>query len=361
MASQQLPSGFVPESKSSRLRSSAADEALGATGIDVVCIGHAIFDRLAHVDAATLEAAGVEPNAMTLVGTEKIERIVQLVDDWVQVAGGSAANTAVGLASLGDRPTFVGSVGHDTLGAEYELDLQAAGVRCVLSHSGAGLPTGQCLVLVTSDSGRTMATNLGAGVVIDVEAVDRAEVETAAAVYIEGYLLDSPGTFDALRRLVELAKRSGALVALSLSDPFLVERHGGALNELVDDNVDVLFANEEEARRFTRAEDLPRALDALERPGRVVAVTLGARGAVLLDGSQRARVAAWSVGPVDDTTGAGDLFAAGVLHGIVHGAPLEIAGRLGALAAAEVVSHLGAQPQVSLRSLAVQAGLADPF
>jgi sugar/nucleoside kinase (ribokinase family) len=337
------------------------DEELGRREIDVVCIGHAIVDRVAHADAPTIEAAGVEPGAMTLVDGEQIARIAELVGDWVQVAGGSAANTAVGLASLGAHPAFVGSVGHDLLGAEYELDLGSVGVRCVLSHSAVDLRTGQCLVLVSFDSGRTMATNLGAGVFIDVEAVEQAFVGNPAAVYVEGYLLDSPGTSAALERAVELATSGGGFVALSLSDPFLVERHAEFLNEIVEDEVDLLFANEEEARRFTGAGDLSGALDALERPGLMAAVTLGARGAVLLNGGERAVVQAPPVGRVDDTTGAGDLFAAGVLYGIVRGAPLETAGRLGALAAGEVVSHLGAQPQVSLHSLALQAGLAEPW
>jgi sugar/nucleoside kinase (ribokinase family) len=326
-----------------------------------VCIGHAIVDRLAHVDAATVLASGVEPGSMTLVDESQISKIVRLVAEWVQVAGGSAANTAAGLASLGDRPRFVGSVGADALGDSYEADLTGVGVECVLGRDAAGRGTGQCLVLVTTEPARTMATNLGAGVVIDLEAVERADVAQAAAVYIEGYLLDSPGTLVAMRRAVELARASGGLVALSLSDPFLVERHGEALKRLVEADVDVLFANEEEARRFTGAEDLSGALRALERPGLLTAVTLGPEGAVLLNGTERAEVKAWSVGPVDDTTGAGDLFAAGVLHGLVHGARLEVAGRLGALAAAEIVSHLGAQPRISLRELASRTGLAGPF
>ena len=252
-------------------------------------------------------------------------------------------------------------MGRDLLGAEYEIDLGSVGVRCVLSRGAADLCTGQCLVLVSLDSGRTMATNLGAGVVIDAEAVEQVFAGTRAALYIEGYLLDSPGTFAALERAVELAKVGGGFVALSLSDPFLVERHGEVMNEIVEGKVDLLFANEEEARRFTGAGDLSGALAALERPGLTAAVTLGRQGAVLLSGGERAVVEAPPVARVDDTTGAGDLFAAGVLYGIVRGAPLETAGRLGALAAGEVVSHLGAQPLVSLRSLAVAAGLTEPW
>jgi len=327
---------------------------------EVLCIGHAIVDQLAHVEAGTIDAAGVEPGAMTLVDRDRIAGISDLVGGWLQVAGGSAANTAAGIASLGGSPAFVGSVGRDSLGASYDLDLGALGVRCVLSHNADDLGTGQCLVLVTPDSRRTMATYLGAGVVIDPEAVERAGAGTTAIVYLEGYLLDSPGTYAALERAVALAKGAGALVALSLSDPFLVERRGGRLNELVDrGDVDLLFANEEEATRLTGAEDLSGALDALERLDLVASVTRGAHGAVILSGSERAWIEARPVEHVDDTTGAGDLFAAGVLYGLVRGASLEVAGHLGALAAGEVISHLGAQPQVSLRSLAVEAGLVE--
>jgi len=298
---------------------------------------------------------------MTLVDGEQIALITTLVDEWLQMAGGSAANTAAGLASLGGRPTFVGSVGGDPLGTGYDLDLGSLGVRCVLSRSTVGLGTGQCLVLVTPDSKRTMATNLGAGVVIDVEAVEQADVSAAAVVYLEGYLLDSPGTYSAHQLAMEQARSAGALVALSLSDPFLVERHRGLLSELVDGAIDVLFANEEEALRLTETESLSGALDALTLPGLMAAVTLGERGAVVVDGGERVWVDAHSVGRVDDTTGAGDLFAAGFLYGIVRGAPLEKAGRLGALAAAEVISHLGAQPKFSLRSLAMEVDLVEPW
>jgi sugar/nucleoside kinase (ribokinase family) len=338
---------------------------LSATGPDgqpaeVVCIGHAIVDRLAHVDEDTIEAAGVEPGAMTLVDGARIAAIAELVTDWHQAAGGSAANTAAGVASLGGRPAFVGSVGRDSLGAGYERDLEAMGVRCTLSRGAVDVATGQCLVLVTADSRRTMATSLGAGVAIDVGTVERAGVGAASVLYLEGYLLDSPGTYAARERAVELAKSAGVLVALSLSDPFLVERYGEVLNRLVDRDVDLLFANEEEALVLTGAQDLDETLAALARPGLVAAVTLGAKGAVLVSGSERYRVEAYPVARVDDTTGAGDLFAAGVLYGIVRGAALETAGRLGALAAAEVISHLGAQPLVPLASLAAAAGLVEP-
>jgi sugar/nucleoside kinase (ribokinase family) len=334
---------------------------MAALGLDIVCIGHAIVDRLARVEDGVLVSAGIERGAMTLVDEAQIAAIESLVPEWVQVAGGSAANTAVGLASFGEVPTFVGSVGDDLLGAEYESYLEAVGVHCVLSHGSADLSTGQCLVLVDDESGRSMATNLGSGVVIDVEAAELGCADGPVVVYIEGYLLDSPETAAAVERAAELAKGGDGLVALSLSDPFVVERHHELLRSLVESKVDLLFANGEEARCFTGAPDVMAALDALEVMELTCAVTLGEHGAVILSGGERAIIEARPVERVEDTTGAGDLFAAGVLHGIVRGAPLETAGRLGALAAAEIISHLGAQPRTPLRALAEQSGLGGPW
>lgn len=326
-------------------------------GTDVLCIGHALVDRLAHVEPAVVSKAGLNHGAMSLVDGERAAGIAGLVDGWRQVSGGSAANTAAGIASLGGQPAFVGSVGRDALGEGYDRDLEVAGVRCVVGWGPDDLPTGQCLVLVTPDAQRTMATDLGAGVQIDVEAVERSGVQDAAAVYLEGYLFDSPGSRGALERIIDLAKGAGALVALSLSDPFLVDRYRDLLAELVAGPVDVLFSNEEEALRLTGAPGLEGALRSLARPDLVAAVTLGANGAELVAHDERVHVDAWPVAEVNDTTGAGDLFAAGALHGLLAGAPLEIAGRLGSLAAGEVVSHLGARPVASLRDLAAQAGL----
>jgi sugar/nucleoside kinase (ribokinase family) len=333
------------------------DRGLVGTRASVVCLGHAVVDRLAHVSVETIGALGIEENSMTLVDGQTLAKIAEAVGEWTQVAGGSSANTAVGLACFGDDPVFVGSVGCDELGSYFESDLGHAGVRCSLSHAPEGMRTGQCLVLVAPDSDRSMATNLGAGVVIDTAPVAQAGIASAAAVYLEGYLLDSPLTHAGFERAVELAKGAGVPVALSLSDPFVVERHAQVLAELVRGDVDVLFANEAEAMRFTGASDLPGALLGLQRPGLTAVVTLGPDGAVLMRDGRQVTVEGWSLGPVVDTTGAGDLFAAGVLHGITHQGSLEQAGRLGALAAAEVISHLGARPEVSLKTLARQKGL----
>jgi len=324
---------------------------------DVLCLGHALVDRLAHVEPELVASGGLELGAMTLVDGGRAASLARLAARWRQVSGGSAANTAAGIASLGGRPAFVGSVGPDELGAGYDLDLESVGVRCVLAVAGDSVSTGQCLVLVTPDAQRTMATDLGAGAQIDTAAVERAGVHESAAVYLEGYLFDSPGTHAAMERALQLAKDSATLVAVSLSDPFLVDRHPEALNKLVAERADIVFCNEEEARMLTGAADLDGVLAGLSRPGLVAAVTLGARGAVLVAGDERVHVHAWPVSGVEDTTGAGDLFAAGTLFGLTHGCSLEVAGRLGSLAAGEVIGHLGARPDTSLEHLAFEAGL----
>lgn len=330
---------------------------------DVICVGHALMDRLSYVESDVVGAAGLVMGAMTLADEPTALHIAQLVPSWRHVSGGSAANTAVGVASLGGRSRFLGSVGADELGEEYERDLEAAGVACALGRSGDGHATGQCLVLVTPDAQRSMATHLGAGAEIDVSTVDSAPVGEAAIVYLEGYLLDSPGSADALSRVLELARSSQTPVALSLSDPYLVDRHGEALRTLVSSTIRVLFANEEEVRHLTGASDFGAGIDALLALGNddlMAAVTRGAAGAELANRSERVHVDAWPLTTVEDTTGAGDLFAAGVLCGLVGGASLDDAGRLGALAAGEIVSHLGARPLTSLEGLATEFGLVPP-
>ena len=269
-----------------------------------------------------------------------------MADEWRQVSGGSAANTAVGVASLGGSPAYLGSVGVDELGAGYDLELASVGVRCVLATGHTGAATGQCLAFVTPDAGRSMATNLGASAHIDEAAVDRAGIGDSAIVYLEGYLFDSPLALDAVRRAIERASASNTALAVTLSDPFVVDRHFDVLAELVGGPADVVFANEEEACRLAGAADVEAALSALAAPGRIVAVTRGAEGASLVAGGERVDVPAAAVEAVVDTTGAGDLFAAGVLYGVAHGATLEVAGLLGALAAGEVISHLGAPTRV---------------
>lgn len=344
--------------------------------VDVVCLGHAIVDAIAVADDDDLERLALPKGAMCLVDAARMESVSAVSSDWREVPGGSAANTAAGVASLGGRATFVGTVAADELGEAYARALEADGVRCLLHRlaggSGCGegeagrLATGQCRVLVTPDAERTMATHLGAAACLDVGCIERAGIETARLCYAEGYLLDAPSATAGLARALAIARDHGTLVALSLSDPLVVARHRHRLESLVRNDVDILFGNEEELLVLTGAPTLDDALAQISSlppatPGgrRVAVATRGVRGAWLVDASgEVVRVPARPVEAVD-TTGAGDLFAAGVLVGLARDLGLEAAGYLGALCAAEVVSHLGARPLASLAELARAAGLLD--
>lgn len=323
-----------------------------ARPIDVLCVGNALVDRLAEGDESVVASAGLELGAMTLVDAERAALIEAARPDWREVAGGSAANTAAGIASLGRRPAFVGTVGDDEAGRRYVADLEAIGVQAFV-HIADHLPTGLCHVLVSPGGERSMATSLGAAGALDEAAVLGAGIESASIVYLEGYLLDAPAAGPALERVVELARQAGTLVALSLSDPFVVERHRAKINELLSSGlVDIVFGNEDEARGLTGAPTTEEAAGRLDKKDRLALVTRGAAGSMALAGDARLDQPAHRVGAVRDTTGAGDLFAAGVLGGLTSGHDVATSLRLGSLAAAEVISHFGARPEASLAELA---------
>lgn len=320
--------------------------------VDVLCVGNALVDRLAEGDEATVRAAGLEVGAMTLVGAEEASVIEATRSAWREVAGGSAANTAAGLASFGRRAGFIGTVGDDDAGERYVADLEAIGVVPFV-HRSSELPTGLCHVLVSPGGERSMATSLGAAGALDVGAVEKAGVKEATAVYVEGYLLDAPLAAPALERAIALAHEDGTLVALSLSDPFVVERHRQAIRELLESGrIDVVFGNEDEAVSLVETGSLEESLGQLAGYGLLAIVTRGPAGAVAAAGETRVQAPAVAVEAVVDTTGAGDLFAAGALGGLVAGSDLAEALHLGALAAGEVIGHFGARPERSLASLA---------
>jgi sugar/nucleoside kinase (ribokinase family) len=330
------------------------DCSLDDRDIDVICLGHALVDRLVHASIEEVRAAHVEPGGMTLVSSDRASEIGAAFQGWREVAGGCAANTAAGIASLGGVPSFAGAVGDDAPGAWYASDLERAGVACTVATVESGGQTGLCHVLVSSGGERSMATSLGAAGEIAIDTVEHAGVGSAQIVYLEGYLLDAPLATAAVDRALELATASGTLVSLSLSDPLLVDRHRDHLANLVfDGEIDLLFGNEEEALRLTGAASRSEVTDKLRLPRAVAVVTLGAEGAMAItpDG-EVLRVAADRVDHVVDTTGAGDLFAAGCLFGLTHGYSVTDALRLGAFAAGEVISHLGARPEISLRRAA---------
>jgi sugar/nucleoside kinase (ribokinase family) len=324
-----------------------------------VCLGNALVDMLAFTSQDAILNAGLTVGGMTLIDGARASELDSAADSWRFVAGGSAANTAAGVGSLGGRCAFVGSVGDDEAGKFYAEDLTSIGVETFVS-SASSFPTGVCHVFVTSDGQRSMATSLGAANDLVPATVDEARIERAQMIYMEGYLLDAPSAEAALKRAVELAAASGVAVSLSLSDPFVVDRHHEHISELVfGGTVQLLLGNEQEAMGLTGASTLADAVARLRRAGLATVITRGAAGAVavLVDGDV-VDVPAEVVAAVDDTTGAGDLFAAGCLFAVTHGASPEQALRVGGYAAAEVIGHLGARPAVSLAATA-PAGLLD--
>lgn len=322
--------------------------------MDVLCLGHALVDRLTHTGVAEVTAAGLEVGRMVLVDAARAREIGSRFPNsaWEQVAGGSAANTAVGVASLGGSPGFAGAVGDDELGAWYAGDLEAAGVRAAVP-AVAGGSTGVCHILISPGGERSMATSLGAAGELSLRTVTQIGPERAEVLYLEGYLLDASPAAAAVEGALASARASSTLVSLSLSDPFVVERHGEAIRRLLEGGgVDVVFGNEDEARGLTGAGSRREWTARLRRPGGVSVITRGAEGAVAILPDGEIEIPAVGVDSVVDTTGAGDLFAAGVLYGLTHGSSPEESLRLGSLAAAEIISHLGARPEHRLAGAA---------
>ena len=317
----------------------------------VLGIGNAIVDVLAHAEDAFLAARGLAKGAMTLIGAEQAERLYGAMGPGTEMSGGSAANTMVGLAALGTPAAFIGRIRDDQLGTIFRHDIRAAGVAFDAQPSNRGDATARCLIFVTKDAQRTMATYLGASVELGPEDVEAAMVEAAAITYLEGYLWDSPKAKEAFLKAARVAHAAGREVALTLSDPFCVERHRDSFKELVSGHVDLLFANEAELTSLYEAADFDEALQAVRGHCRVAALTRSEKGAVILSGDEVHVIDAEPVARVVDTTGAGDLYAAGFLHGYVGGRGLRECGVIGGVVAAEVISHFGARPETPLADL----------
>ncbi len=335
-----------------------------APSLDVVGVGSPLVDVLTTATEDEIAAAGLVRGSMALVDLDQAETIYAAMGSTVEVSGGSAANTMAGIAALGGRAGFVGKIADDPLGQVFVHDIRAAGVRYEPSvaaepePTGEGsLGTGRCLVLVSGDAERTMATHLGAATTITPDDVPVDLVASAEIVYLEGYLWDLPPAKEAMRRAIAVAHDHDGSVALSLSDPFCVERHQREFLDLLLDDVDVLFGNEEEIVRLFGVPSFDGAIEAAAESGLLVAVTRGALGSVVLTARGPVTVPAVPVPAVVDTTGAGDLYAAGFLYGLTHGHEPVRCAELGALCAGEVIGHLGARPQADLGALAAAAGL----
>jgi sugar/nucleoside kinase (ribokinase family) len=319
--------------------------------LDVVGIGNAIVDVIVQADEAFLDDHGLTKGTMALVDEAMAERLYASVGPGLETSGGSAANTLAGIAQLGGRAAFIGRVRDDQLGAIFSHDIRSVGARFETPAASTGPATARCLILVTPDAQRTMCTYLGASVGLDPNDLDLELVRQARVLYLEGYLWDSDEAKRAFLAAAEVARASGGEVALSLSDAFCVDRHRESFQELVDGHVDILFANEMEITSLYKADSFEQAAAEVRGRCRIAALTRSEQGSVLLSGDETIAIEPFRLGELVDTTGAGDLFAAGFLHGHTSGASLERCGRLGSLCAGEVVTQLGPRPQASLPDL----------
>jgi sugar/nucleoside kinase (ribokinase family) len=326
--------------------------------LDVLTLGNAIVDVIAQTDEAFLVAQNVHKGAMQLIDEPRAEQLFGAMGPATIVGGGSGANTAVGVASLGVRAGFIGKVKDDETGRHFMHDLRAVDVHYDVAPATDGPATARSFILVTPDGERTMNTYLGACQNLTPDDVKPETVRSAALVYLEGYLWDPPAAKEAFRKAVAIAHEAGNKVALTLSDAFCVDRYRDEFLGLIrDGSLDILFANIHELQSLYGTADAESALAALREEGILGVVTRSAEGALVVTRSETRAVPAYPVERVVDTTGAGDLFAAGFMAGLSKDLDLADCARLGGLAAAEVISHIGARPQANLRDLARQEGL----
>jgi sugar/nucleoside kinase (ribokinase family) len=323
------------------------------TRLDVLCIGNAIVDVIANATDDFLSAEGLVKGSMRLIDAQEAERLYAHMGPAHQVSGGSAGNTAAGVAALGGRAGFIGQVAPDQLGSFYRHDLTSAGVEFITGAADVGSPTARSMILVTPDGHRTMNTFLGAAQHLPASALDEDQIRSSAILYLEGYLWDPATPRYAMVKALELARAAKRKVAFTLSDTFCVDRHRDGFLELIDNRrIDILFANQAEIEALAGVAHLDSAVAAVKDKVETLVVTRSEDGALATRGGERAEVPAEPIDRLVDTTGAGDLFAAGFLFGQARGKTLEQSLRLGAIAAAEVIQHYGARPEADLRALA---------
>lgn len=322
------------------------------TQFDVIAIGNAIVDVMAPCDDALIERLGMTRGGMTLIDTARAHELYEAMGPAREISGGSAANTLAGLAALGARCAFIGQVADDQLGEVFAHDIRAGGIAFDTPARAGDPPTARCLIFVTPDGQRTMNTFLGASQFLPPAVLDEAAIASAKILYLEGYLWDPEEPRAAMRRAIAASKNAGRKVAFTLSDAFVIERHGADFRAMIETgDVDILFANHVELAALTGHDDFETGLAELAPKVPLLVVTRGEHGAVAVQGGTRAEVAAEPIDRVVDTTGAGDLFAAGFLHGHVTDRSLSDCLTMGAVAAAEVISHYGARPEADLKAL----------
>jgi sugar/nucleoside kinase (ribokinase family) len=327
------------------------------TRYDVVGIGNAIVDIIGRCDDAFLVRHDLAKGFMRLIDAGQAEQLYSIMGPAIERSGGSAANTIAGLASFGGRGAFIGRVAGDQFGKVFWHDIHAAGVAFETGYAVSGLPTAVCLILVTPDGERTMNTFLGASTELGAAEVDAGMIAASQVTYLEGYLFDKPEAKEAFRIAAGLAAKAGRKTALTLSDAFCVDRHRADFRQLVQHDVDILFANEKEITALFETNTFEEAVAAVRGACEIAVLTRSEQGSLIVTAAEAITIAPHPVDKVVDVTGAGDLYAAGFLYGVTRSLPLEACGRLGSLAAAEVIGHIGARPEVPLDTLARKAGL----
>ena len=324
---------------------------------DVLTIGNAIVDVFSRIDEGFLARHNVTKGMMRLVSEKESAELFEDMGPSTQISGGSGANTAVGVASFGGKVAFIGKVKADQLGGVFTHDTQSASVHFATPHATSGPATASSLILITPDGERTMNTFLGACVHLAPGDIDEAVVSAAKVTYLEGYLWDPPLAKEAFKKAARIARDAGRLVSITLSDSFCVDRHRDSFLDLIKSDIDIVFANEKEIKSLYQVDDFDDAMQRVRKDCAIAALTRSEAGCVIVKGDEIHVVEAHPVAQVVDATGAGDLFASGFLYGFTRDLPLAQCARLGALGAAEVISHVGARPQIPLNAHAKANGL----
>lgn len=323
---------------------------MSSRSLDVVAIGNAIVDVLAHTDDAFIQsqsASGMIKGAMALIEQSRAVELYALMNDTVERSGGSAGNTIAGVASFGGKGAYIGKVADDTLGQVFRKEMRDMGVVYNTTPLIVGAPTARCLVFVTPDAQRTMNTYLGACLELGVDDLDSSLIQNAQVTYLEGYMFDPEQAKAMFRSAADIAHKSGNRVALSLSDPFCVDRHREDFQNFVENHTDILFANEAEIISLYQTETFEQAAKIVAGKVGIAALTRSEKGSVIVANGEFIEIAAAPVAQLMDTTGAGDQYAAGFLYGLTQGMDLQMCGQLGSLAAAEVISHMGPRPEMA--------------
>jgi sugar/nucleoside kinase (ribokinase family) len=322
-----------------------------SAAFDVLGIGNAIVDVITRADDAFLAKHALTKGSMMLIDEQRAEALYAAMGPGIEVSGGSCGNTMAGVASFGGKGAYIGKVRNDQLGTVFGHDLKAIGVSFETPTAATGPSTARCLIMVTPDAQRTMSTYLGACTGLGPNDIDTKLVGSAQVTYVEGYLWDAPEAKKAVLKAFDAAHAAGRKVSITLSDSFCVDRYRDEFRALIRDKVDILFGNESEIKSLYQVDSFEAALEATRKDARIAALTRSEKGSVVIRGGETHAVPAAPVSKVVDTTGAGDLYASGFLFGFTHGKPLAECARLGGIAAAEIISHVGARPEKALKDL----------